>query len=79
MNIFSTKHKILILIPKRNRSGGRAGGLFVYILVKPEVTGSIPSVSLKFKIVRIFISACLVKQPNGTLSRMYVQTYIRVK
>ena len=27
----------------------------------------------------MIISTCLIKQPNGTLSRMYVQTYIRVK
>ena len=25
------------------------------------------------------IHACLIKQPNSTLSRMYVQTYIRIK
>ena len=43
--------------------------LIWYTLVKPVVTGSIPAVSHKFRI----------KQPNGTLSRMYVQTYIRVK
>ena len=42
-------------------------------LVKPEVTGSIPGVSRKFRIVRIIIPACLIKQPNGTLSRIYVQ------
>ena len=56
---------------KRNGSGGRAAGL--YTLVKPEVT----SVSHKFRIVLIIISACLIKQP--TLSRMYVQTHISVK
>ena len=50
-----------------------------YTLVKPEVTGSIPGVSQKFRIVWIIIPACLIKQPNGTLSRIYVQTYIRVK
>ena len=50
-----------------------------HTLVKPEVTGSIPGVSHKFRIVWIIIPACLIKQPNGTLSRMYVQTYIRVK
>ena len=43
-----------------------------YTLVKPEVTGSIPGVSHKFRIVWIIIPACLIKQPNGTLSRMYV-------
>ena len=44
-----------------------------------EVTGSIFGVSHKF---RIIIPACLIKQPtrsNGTLRRMYVQPYIRVK
>ena len=51
----------------------RAAGL--YTIVRPEVTGSIPGVSHKFRIVRIINSACLIKQPNG----MYVQTYIRVK
>ena len=35
-------------------------------------------VSHEFKIVRIIIPARLIKQSNGTLSRMYVQTYIRV-
>ena len=53
--------------------------LVLYTLVKPEVTGSIPGDSHKFEIVWIVIPACLIKQPNGTLSRMYVQTYIRVK
>ena len=37
-----------------------------YILVKPEVPGSIPQ---KFRIARIIIPACFIKQPNGTLSR----------
>ena len=45
----------------------------------PEVTGSIPDVSHKCRIVWIIIPACLIKQPNGTLSRMCVQTYISVK
>ena len=36
-------------------------------------------VSHIFRIVWIIIPACLIKQPNGTLSRMYVQTYISVK
>ena len=31
------------------------------------------------RIVWIIIPACLIKQPNGTLSRMYVQTFISVK
>ena len=48
-------------------------------LVKPEVTGSAPGVSHKFRIVRIIISACLIKQPNDTLNRMYVQTFIRIR
>ena len=38
----------------------------VDLLVKPEVTRSIPGVSQKFRIVRIIIPACLIKQPNGT-------------
>ena len=50
-----------------------------YKLVKQEATGSIPGVSHKFRIAWIIIPACLIKQPNGTLSWMYVQTYIRVK
>ena len=33
-----------------------------YTLVKPEVTGSIPGVSHKFRIVGIIIPACLIKQ-----------------
>ena len=53
--------------------------LIWYTLVKSDVTGSIPGVSHIFRIVRIIIPACLIKQPNGTLSRMYVQTYISVK
>ena len=44
-----------------------------------EVTGSIPGVSHKLRIVWIIIPACLIKQPNSTPSRMYVQTYITVK
>ena len=53
----------------------------LHTLVKPEVTGLMPDVSQKFRIVWIIIPACLIKQPNsnGTLSRMYMQTYIRVK
>ena len=55
--------------------------LILYALVEPEVTGLIPGVSHIFRIVWpwIIIPACLIKQPNGTLSRMYVQTYISVK
>ena len=49
--------------------------LDLYILVKPEVTSLIPGVSHKFRIVWIIIFACLINQPNGTLSRMHVQTY----
>ena len=44
-----------------------------------DVTGSIPGVSHIFRIAWIIIPACLIKQPNGTLSRMYVQTCISVK
>ena len=61
----------------RNGFGGRAAGLVHTCQAK--VTGSIPGVSHKFRIVRISILACLIKQPNGTLSRTYVQTYIRIK
>ena len=32
-----------------------------------------------FRIVCIIIPVCSIKQPNGTLSRMYVQTYFMVK
>ena len=35
-------------------------------------TALFPGVSNIFRIVWIFIPACLSKQPNGTLSRMYV-------
>ena len=65
-----------------SREGGVAqvvGLLVWYTLVEPEVTGSIPGVSHKFGIVWIIIPACLIEQPNGNLSRMYVQTCIRVK
>ena len=44
-----------------------------------QLLGSIPGVSHKLRILWIIIPACLIKQPNGTLSRMYVQTYISVK
>ena len=47
--------------------------------VKSDVVGPIPSVYHKVRIVRIIIPACLIKKPNGTLSRMYMQTYARVK
>ena len=40
---------------------------------------SIPDVYRKFRIVRIIIPAYLIKHSNGTLSRMYVQTYTWVK
>ena len=43
------------------------------------VMGSIPGVSHKFIIVRIVIPASLIKHPNCTFSRMYVQTFISVK
>ena len=46
-----------------NGSGDRAAGL--YTLVKLEVTGSIPGVSHKCRIVRIIIPACLIKQVNN--------------
>ena len=55
---------------------GRAAGL--YILVKPYVMGSIPNVSHKFRILLIIIHVYLIKQPNDTLSQIYVQMYIRV-
>ena len=47
--------------PWWNGSGGRAAGLIYYTLVKPEVIGSIPGVSHKFRIVSIIIPACLVR------------------
>ena len=37
--------------------------------------GSIPGSSHIFRIVWIIIPACLIKQPNGTLSRVYVHIY----
>ena len=44
-----------------NSSVGRAADLiYTYTLVKPEVTGSIPSVSYIFRIVWIIIPACLI-------------------
>ena len=43
-----------------------------------QYSGSIPGVSHIFSMVWIIIPACLIKQPNSTLSRMYVQTYISV-
>ena len=54
--------------PSHFSSGGRDAGF--NSLVKPEVTGSIAGVSHKFKNIRIIIPACLIKQSNGTLSRM---------
>ena len=44
-----------------------------------STAGLIPDVFHTFSIVRMIIPACLIKQPNGTLSRMYVHTYTRVK
>ena len=52
---------------------GRAAGL--YTLVKPELTGSIPGLFHKFRIVRIIISDCLVKQPNGTTTLSRISIY----
>ena len=46
--------------------------LIWYTLVKSDVTSSIPGVSHIFRIVWIINPACLIKQPYGTLSRMYV-------
>ena len=57
-----------------NSSVGRATDL-IYTC-QARCHGSIPHI---FTIVWIIIPACLIKQPNGTLSRMYVQTYISVK
>ena len=59
----------------------QCGGIahMLNITCQVRVTGSIPGVSHIFRIVWIIIPACLIKQPNGTLSRMYVQTYISVK
>ena len=51
-----------------NSSGGKTAG--VYRLAKLDVTVSISGVSHKFRIVRIIIPACLIKQPNCKLSRM---------
>ena len=51
----------------------------VGLLVCMHLLSQIPGVSHKFRIVRMIIPACLIMQPNGTLSRMYVQTYIRAK
>ena len=50
------------------------------IIVERIIKKIVGGVSHKFRIVWIIIPACLNKQPNanGTLSRMYVQTYIRV-
>ena len=54
-----------------NSSVGRAADLIYTCQVRCYVTGSIPGVSHIFRIVWIIIPACLIKQPNGTLSRMY--------
>ena len=40
-----------------------------------KAAGSIPNVSNKFRIARIIIPACLIKQPNEI--RIDVQTYIK--
>ena len=62
---------------------GSDGKVFAqYTLAEPVVTGSIPGVHLIFGIVWIFIifiPARLIKQPNGSLCRMCVQAYMRVK
>ena len=42
-------------------------------------TGSIPVVPQIFGIERIFIPACLIKQPNDSLSRMCVLAQMRIK
>ena len=54
-----------------NSSVGRAADLIYTCQVRCE--GSIPGVSHIFRIVWIIIPACLIKQPNGTLSRMHVK------
>ena len=61
----------------QNGSGDSAEGLLAF--AKLEVTGSIPGVSHKFRIAMIIIRAYLIKQPNNTLSRMYVQTHTRAR
>ena len=57
-----------------NSSVGRAADL-IYIC-QARCHGAVSHI---FRIVWIIIPACLIKQTNGTLSRMYVQTYISVK
>ena len=47
-------------------------GLDGRALAKQVVTASIPGVPHIFGIVWILIPACLIKQPNGSLSRMCV-------
>ena len=71
-------HVSLLVELKVNNSVGRAADL-IYTCQVRDVTGSIPGVSHIFRIIWIIIPACLIQQPNGTLSRMYVQTYISVK
>ena len=53
----------------RNGSDGRTAGL--YTIVKSKVKGSITGVSKKCGIVQMIIPACLIKQPNSTLIRIY--------
>ena len=60
-------------------AGGRAADLIYTCQARGHGAGATLGVSHKFRIVRIIISACFIKQPKGTLSRMYVHTYIRVK
>ena len=61
-----------------NSSVGRAADLIYTCQVRCHGFDS-QCVSHIFRIVWIIIPASLIKQPNGTLSRMYVQTYISVK
>ena len=42
------------------------------LTAKSDVTGLNPGVSHKFRSIRIIIRACLIKQPIGTLSLIYV-------
>ena len=60
-----------------NSSVGRTADLIYTCQVRCH--GFESGVSHIFRIVWIIIPACLIKQPNGTLSRMFVQTYISVK
>ena len=58
----------------RDGLGGRAAGLIYTCQARGR-----HGFDSWFRIVWIIINACLIKQPNGTLSQMYAQTYIRVK